>query len=249
GIGGLSFYHSVRKNLGKKFNVKIFDCEIGPQDRWQGYNRKSVTSLFYCTPPEVQVRFPEAMPDPIPQEHQSTAIIDHVGRHLIYASQQKTKNVYEIETLKHNLLVYDDGVWALFEDGTRELGDLLIHQVPNLEILNLGVTSIDVDIAVPKKFGRTIDVCFLRCSGTSDSAHAMNPVLALGANNAIQNANLLTKELLYYEKDNLIACIQRYNKKMRARSSKDVMKSRNFVLRERNQFGNLGLIARYSIYR
>ncbi|CAG8593181.1 22522_t:CDS:1, partial [Gigaspora rosea] len=25
GICGLSFYHSVRKNLGEKFNVKIFD--------------------------------------------------------------------------------------------------------------------------------------------------------------------------------------------------------------------------------
>ncbi|CAG8718893.1 4995_t:CDS:2, partial [Dentiscutata erythropus] len=153
GIGGLSFYHSVRKNLGKKFNVKIFERETSPQDRWQGYNiyinRLGVTSLFYCTPAEVQARFPEAMPDPIPKENHSISIIDHAGRQLLYFSQNKSKSVYEIESLKHDfagIVTYrnrlrdvllegvdiqwgkkcvgyeecDNGVWALFEDGTRE---------------------------------------------------------------------------------------------------------------------------------
>ncbi|CAG8808806.1 4394_t:CDS:1, partial [Racocetra fulgida] len=31
GISGLCLYHSIRKNLDKKFNVKIFDREASPQ--------------------------------------------------------------------------------------------------------------------------------------------------------------------------------------------------------------------------
>ncbi|CAG8798712.1 21396_t:CDS:1, partial [Gigaspora rosea] len=46
-------------------------------------------------------------------------------------------------------------------------------------------------------------------------------------NNAIQDVDLLTKELLNYVNDNLIECIQRYSEQMRARSSKDVMMSRD----------------------
>ncbi|CAG8647863.1 2408_t:CDS:2, partial [Scutellospora calospora] len=81
GIGGLSFYQSVRKNLNQKFNVKIFDRETGPKERWQGYNininRQGVTSLFYCTPVNVQARFPEAMPNPVPKERHTITITDH----------------------------------------------------------------------------------------------------------------------------------------------------------------------------
>ncbi|CAG8725450.1 4165_t:CDS:2 [Cetraspora pellucida] len=194
GIGGLSFYHSVRKNLGQKFKVKIFERETSPQDRWQGYNlfinRKGITSLFYCTPVEVQARLPEAMPDPIPKEKHSITIVDHVGRCLLSLPQYKAKNVYEIESLKHDfagIVTYrnilrdvllegvdiqwgkkcvgyeesDDGVWVLFEDGTREFGDLLIgadginspirkQKVPDLEIFDLGVAGVDVDVAISK---------------------------------------------------------------------------------------------------
>ncbi|CAG8779128.1 18462_t:CDS:2, partial [Gigaspora rosea] len=194
GIGGLSLYQSIRKNLGQKFNVKIFERENCPEERWQGYNiyirRQGVTSLFYCTPPEVQARFPEAMPDPVPKEHHTIAIIDHIGRLLLHIPQPKFKSVYEIESLKHDfagIITYrnrlrdvllegvdiqwgkkcigyeesEDGVWVLFEDGTREFGDLLIgadginspirkQKVPNLEIFNLGITGVNVDIAIPK---------------------------------------------------------------------------------------------------
>ncbi|CAG8573345.1 3872_t:CDS:2, partial [Scutellospora calospora] len=58
-----------------------------------------------------------------------------------------------------------------------------------------------------------------------DAAHAINPILGL--------ADLLTKELINSENKDLIACIQRYNKQMRVRSSKDVLASRNMVLRQR----------------
>ncbi|CAG8774417.1 15548_t:CDS:2, partial [Gigaspora rosea] len=278
----------------------------------------------------------------------------------------------------------DDGVWALFADGTREFGDLLIgadginspirkQKVPNLEIFDLGITSIDVNIAIPKNLadrlmsvyanavlqkslGRNGDSSLLMmryipidqsdepsyrvtfgysyptnldikdniliddndpesvikhaisrikqlrppCELTDliiellsfvplsypgekypfrtyhpprrrqlrdinpssvppwkndrivllgDAAHAMNPLLGLGLNNAIQDADLLTKELLNYENEDLIECIQRYNEKMRVRSSKEVMKSRNSALRQRRPVGNLGLVVRYSFFR
>ncbi|CAB5380524.1 unnamed protein product [Rhizophagus irregularis] len=36
GPGGLTLYHSLIKNKDKKeFNVKIFERESGPKDRWQ----------------------------------------------------------------------------------------------------------------------------------------------------------------------------------------------------------------------
>ncbi|CAG8451594.1 23191_t:CDS:2 [Gigaspora rosea] len=417
GIGGLSFYHSVRKNLDKKFNVKIFDRETSPQDRWQGnnmtINRKGVTSLFYCTPPEIQARFPEAMPDPTPTEYHAFFLTDHNGRHLLCIPHQKTKNVYEIEPLNHDfagIVTYrnklrevllegadiqwgkkcigyeesDDGVWALFEDGTREFGDLLIgadginspirkQKVPNLEIFDNGVTCVTVDFAIPKNLanqlmsiysnsiiqeslGQNGDFHFssfrlipidqsdeptyrttlayvyptkfdindkisindddpgsvikhiiskikqLRppCDLTNllielfsivplshpgekypfrtyipprrfqfldvyplsvppwkndrifllgDAAHAMNPILGLGANHAIQDAELLTKELLNYNNDNLVECIRQYNEQMRTRSSKGVMESRNMILNHKESVGYLGLLVRYSIFR
>ncbi|CAG8624869.1 8811_t:CDS:2, partial [Scutellospora calospora] len=279
----------------------------------------------------------------------------------------------------------ENGVWALFEDGTREFGDLLVgadginspirkQKVPDLKIFDLGVTSVDIDISIPKdladkfmKFysnalmqqslGRNGDWIFslirlvpidqsdnpsyrftfsynyptildtedknilvdddnpesvikhaisrikqLRppCKLTDmmielyslvplsdpeekdssrnynpprrrqlrdinplsvppwkddriillgDAAHAMNPLLGLGANNAIQDADLLTKELINSENKDLIACIQRYNEQMRVRSSKDVLASRNMVLRQRKPVGNFGLILRYSFLK
>ncbi|KAF0531106.1 FAD/NADP-binding domain-containing protein [Gigaspora margarita] len=417
GIGGLSFYHSVRKNLGKKFNVKIFDRETSPQDRWQGHNiyinKRGVNSLFYCTPAEVQDRFPEAMPDPIPKEYHTIMLVDHIGRQLFYFPQHKTKSLYEIESLKHDyagIISYrnklrdvllegvdiqwgkkcvgyeecDNGVWILFEDGTREFGDLLIgadgvnspirkQKIPNLEINDLGLTSIDVDVAIPKNLAdRLMNVysnvliqqslgingdsffSYLRlipidqfeepsyrltigysyptnldikekisiddndpesvmkhaisrikqlrppCELTDlfiellslvpfshpgekypyraynpprrrqfrdidplsvppwkndrivllgDAVHAMNPLLGLGANNAIQDADLLTKELLNYENDGLTKCIQRYNEQMRVRSSRDVIASRKTALRNKVPLGNMDLIVRNSMFR
>ncbi|CAG8844237.1 19313_t:CDS:2, partial [Racocetra persica] len=113
-----------------------------------------------------------------------------LGRCLFHIPPYKAKNVYEIESLKHDfagIVTYrnrlrdvllegvdiqwgkkciryeetDDGVWVFFEDGTREFGDLLIgadginspirkQKIPDLKIFDLGVTSVDVDIAIPK---------------------------------------------------------------------------------------------------
>ncbi|CAG8709844.1 18592_t:CDS:2, partial [Racocetra fulgida] len=106
-------------------------------------------------PPEVQARFREAMPDPAPEEYHTVSLIDHVGRQLICIPQQKYESIYELKSLKHDfagIITYrnklrdvllegvdiqwgkkcvgyeesDDGIWALFDDGTREFGTLLI---------------------------------------------------------------------------------------------------------------------------
>ncbi|CAB5377447.1 unnamed protein product [Rhizophagus irregularis] len=110
GPGGLTLAHSIQKNLNsfeKKFNLKIFDREISPNDKWQGYhitlNNTGVKSLFN----------------------------------------------------------YDDNVWAIFDDGTRERGDLLIgadgihspirkQKIPELKINHLGITQCCADI-IPNK--------------------------------------------------------------------------------------------------
>ncbi|RIB17623.1 hypothetical protein C2G38_2087831 [Gigaspora rosea] len=353
------------------------------------------------------------MPDPTPTEYHAFFLTDHNGRHLLCIPHQKTKNVYEIEPLNHDfagIVTYrnklrevllegadiqwgkkcigyeesDDGVWALFEDGTREFGDLLIgadginspirkQKVPNLEIFDNGVTCVTVDFAIPKNLanqlmsiysnsiiqeslGQNGDFHFssfrlipidqsdeptyrttlayvyptkfdindkisindddpgsvikhiiskikqLRppCDLTNllielfsivplshpgekypfrtyipprrfqfldvyplsvppwkndrifllgDAAHAMNPILGLGANHAIQDAELLTKELLNYNNDNLVECIRQYNEQMRTRSSKGVMESRNMILNHKESVGYLGLLVRYSIFR
>ncbi|CAG8444843.1 448_t:CDS:1, partial [Scutellospora calospora] len=69
------------------------------------------------------------------------------------------------------------------------------------------------------------------------------------ANNAIQDADLLTKELINSENKDLIECIRRYNEQMRVRSSKDVLTSRSMALRQRKPVGDFGLILRYFFFK
>ncbi|RIB01775.1 hypothetical protein C2G38_2126805 [Gigaspora rosea] len=316
------------------------------------------------------------MPDPTPTEFSYRNVLRDVLSEGVDIQWGKKCVGYEES---------DDGVWALFADGTREFGDLLIgadginspirkQKVPNLVGYDSGVTSVTVNIALPKNLadqlmtiysnsliqeslGKNDDfhLSFFRlipidrsdeptyrgtlayiypkrydikvnnisiddndpesvikhtisrirqlrppCELTDllielfslaqlshldknypfrtynpprrrqfidvdplsvpswkndrivllgDAAHAMNPMLGLGANNAFQDAVLLTKELLNYENDNLIECIRRYNDQMRVRSSKDVRKSRNLILNHRESVGNVCLLVRYSIFR
>ncbi|CAG8587374.1 840_t:CDS:2 [Cetraspora pellucida] len=373
------------------------------------------TSLFYCTPSKVQNRLIEAIPSPTSKEHHSTMIIDHAGN-LLFSAPQQNFNIYEMEPLKHDfagIVAYrnilrdvlldgvdvqwgkkcvgyeesEDGVWALFDDGTREFGDLLIgadginspirkQMVPDLKILDPGVTSVDIDVVIPKymadklmniyknaiiqwSLGKNgdaflssmryipvnesdepryrlnfayhyptildinennklvddnypesvvkhtisrikqlrppgelrdliIEILSLALHSNSgysekypfrtynpirrrqlrdidplsvpdwkdgrvvllgDAAHAMNPILGLGANNAMQDADLLTKELINYEKYGLFECIKRYNKQMRDRSSKAVLASRYVALKQAIPLENFGLFARNFILR
>ncbi|POG69859.1 hypothetical protein GLOIN_2v1776558 [Rhizophagus irregularis DAOM 181602=DAOM 197198] len=56
-----------------------------------------------------------------------------------------------------------------------------------------------------------------------DAVHVMNPILGLGANNAIQDADKLSQALLKYTDSN-ISFIEEYEKEMLKRTSADVLK-------------------------
>ncbi|PKY46125.1 FAD/NAD(P)-binding domain-containing protein [Rhizophagus irregularis] len=200
GPGGLTLAHSIQKNLNsfeKKFNIKIFDREISPNDKWQGYhitlNNKGVKSLFNCIPESISSRLHEVVLDNKleHQEHHSSCLYDHKGNVLFKTPGYQVKNIYEFNKLNNMFTIIvtfrdrlrdlllegidvkwgkkcigyhedDDNVWAIFDDGTRERGDLLIgadgihspirkQKIPELKINHLGITQCCVDITPNKE--------------------------------------------------------------------------------------------------
>ncbi|RGB42383.1 hypothetical protein C1646_751031 [Rhizophagus diaphanus] len=114
GLGGLTLYHSLIKNKDKKeFNVKIFERESTPQDRWQGFHiglsGYGIKSLMRCIPPSIVSNLPKAMPDPVPGEYHSISITDHTGKVLMKPLIKQVKDFYEV-TNTHNgfILTYRD---------------------------------------------------------------------------------------------------------------------------------------------
>ncbi|CAI2166036.1 16072_t:CDS:2 [Funneliformis geosporum] len=77
-----------------------------------------------------------------------------------------------------------------------------------------------------------------------DAVHAMNPILGLGTNNAIQDADLLSQALINSSTEVLISSIQVYEKEMRKRATADVLKSRTVALKMSNPVGYFGFIIR-----
>ncbi|RIA81879.1 hypothetical protein C1645_789399 [Glomus cerebriforme] len=198
GPGGLTLYHALIKNKDKKeFNVKIFEREAHPTDRWQGYhigvNARGVRSLMNCLPSSVASKLPKAIPNPIPDvECHGISISDHKGKCLIHPPYKQVKDVFELTKVSddfsaiisyrdrlRDVLLEDvpvqwnkkcvgfeeteDGVWAIFEDGSREFGDILVgadgvnslvrkQKVPELKIFDYNVNIINADVAVPKSF-------------------------------------------------------------------------------------------------
>ncbi|CAG8733715.1 12268_t:CDS:2, partial [Funneliformis mosseae] len=73
-----------------------------------------------------------------------------------------------------------------------------------------------------------------------DAVHAMNPILGLGTNNAIQDADLLSQALINSSSEDFISSIQDYEKEMRKRSTVDVLKSRSVALKMSNPVGYFG---------
>ncbi|CAG8835869.1 43544_t:CDS:2, partial [Gigaspora margarita] len=100
----------------------------------------------------------------------------------------------------------------------------LVYYYPT--ILDIEDENCKVDNNNPES---VIKHAILKIKQLCSSCELMNLMIELfllvsyfGTNNAIQDANLLTKELLKYENDNLIKCIQQYNTKIRARISKNI---------------------------
>ncbi|PKB99458.1 FAD/NAD(P)-binding domain-containing protein [Rhizophagus irregularis] len=412
GLGGLTLYHALIKNKDKKeFNVKIFDRESSPQDRWQGYhiciNNYGARSLINCIPSSIALNLPKAMPNPVPNvEYHGFSLSDHTGNLLLRPPTKQAKDVFEVantsvglsviityrDKLRHVLLENvpvqwgkkcigyeetDDGVWVLFEDGSKEFCDILVgadginspvrkQKLPELQIFDYGVTIIVTDVTAPKNlidrliklngndtFQGTVGLngevtatvlrfipieqnndedksdsyyrttiffeyptkldddqinvddndpasvadhvkymirklrpeCELtniilelwdlvpkttsktynptrrrklqdidplsvntwtsnRITLLGDAAHATSPVLASGANNAIQDAEVLSQALLNYSSENYISCIKEYETEMLKRSSADVLNSRFIELKQTSPVGYIGSIFR-----
>ncbi|CAG8625613.1 FAD/NAD(P)-binding domain-containing protein [Rhizophagus irregularis] len=127
GLGGLSFYHALIKNKDKKeFNVKIFERESGPQDRWQGYhigiNNFGARSLINCLPSSVASNLQKGMPNPIPDvECHGFSLNDHMGNLLLKPPSKQAKDVYGVANAS--------GFSAIITYRDR-LRDVLLENVP-----------------------------------------------------------------------------------------------------------------------
>ncbi|PKC10525.1 FAD/NAD(P)-binding domain-containing protein [Rhizophagus irregularis] len=77
-----------------------------------------------------------------------------------------------------------------------------------------------------------------------DAAHAMSPVLGLGTNNAIKDAEVLSQALLNYSPENYISCIKEYENEMLKRTSADVLRARSSTLKQSSPVGYFGSIFR-----
>ncbi|PKY49016.1 FAD/NAD(P)-binding domain-containing protein [Rhizophagus irregularis] len=129
GPGGLTLYHSLIKNKDKKeFNVKIFERESGPKDRWQGYHigfkSQGFKSLMNCIPSSVALNLPKAIPNPVPGvEYHGTSFSDHEGNLLLRPPFKQFKNIYEIAEIPDRFL---SGTIA-YRDRLR---DVLLENIP-----------------------------------------------------------------------------------------------------------------------
>ncbi|CAG8433923.1 7891_t:CDS:2 [Funneliformis mosseae] len=198
GPGGLSLAQSIQKNHNspeKKFNIKVFERETTPQERWQGcfisLNSQGVRWLLKCIPESVTNRLHEAIPDPIIDlETQNIYFCDHKGSLLLKSPAFKFKNFHEFSKLKSEFTGFstyrdrlrdlllegidvqwgkkcigyeedEEGVCAIFEDGSRVKGDFLIgadginspirkQKIPELKMHDIGITDFIVDV-FPKK--------------------------------------------------------------------------------------------------
>ncbi|CAB4379802.1 unnamed protein product [Rhizophagus irregularis] len=81
-----------------------------------------------------------------------------------------------------------------------------------------------------------------------DAAHAMSPILGLGANNAIQDVDKLSQALLKCTDSN-ISFIEEYEKEMLKRTSADILKSRTATFKTSIPLGPFGIIIRDSILK
>src|SRR5581483_539692 len=112
-----------------------------------------IRSLIKCIPPSIASNLKKAIPDPIPEEYQGISITDHTGSLLLKPNFKQVKNVYEVADLSEGfILAYRDvlrdvllegvpvqwakkctgyeeteeGIWVLFDDGSREFCDILV---------------------------------------------------------------------------------------------------------------------------
>jgi hypothetical protein len=120
-----------------------------------GLSNHRIRSLINCIPPLVASKLPEAIPDTIPDvEIHRLSVTDHTGNPLFIPPSKPFKDVYELskissltiavtyrdklrDLLSENVPIQwgkkcigyeeiQEGVWVLFEDGSREFCDILV---------------------------------------------------------------------------------------------------------------------------
>ncbi|CAI2168605.1 20063_t:CDS:2, partial [Funneliformis geosporum] len=197
GPGGLLLYHGIQKHLNKnekKFNVKIFERDTDPRDRWQGFsvaiNSRGMRSLISCLPKSLVTRLPEVMPIPISEKDcYGILVSDDRGNELLRVASAQVRSLFELPNMSNSTVAtyrdrlrdlmlegvniqwrkkcigYDecnDEVWAIFEDGTRERGDILIgcdgihspirkQRLPYLRMFDYGITQIVMKFVLNKR--------------------------------------------------------------------------------------------------
>ncbi|CAG8563721.1 5691_t:CDS:2, partial [Rhizophagus irregularis] len=128
GLGGLLLYHGIQKHLNKnvkKFNVVIFERDIGPQDRWQGYNiginSYGMMSLISCLPETLVTRLPEVIPNPIHEkEYPGVLHCDHKGTELFRTPPTHFKSLFELTSIRSlSLISYRNRLRDLMLEGVN----------------------------------------------------------------------------------------------------------------------------------
>jgi hypothetical protein len=108
-----------------------------------------------CIPSSVALNLPKVIPNPVPGEFHGIKVTDHMGNLLLRPPSKQVKDVYELAKVNDEfsaIISYrdrlrdvllegvpvqwnkrcvgfeetNDGVWAIFEDGSREFGDILV---------------------------------------------------------------------------------------------------------------------------
>ncbi|CAB4396276.1 unnamed protein product [Rhizophagus irregularis] len=144
-------------------------------DRCQGYHiglsNYGAQSLLNCIPSSIAANLPKAMPNPVPDvETHGIIITDQVGNVLLAPPTKPLKDVYELAKIfcgLSSMITYRDrlrtqeGAWVFFEDGTQEFCNILVgadginspilkQKLPELQIVNYGITHVGADISIPK---------------------------------------------------------------------------------------------------
>jgi hypothetical protein len=200
---------------------------------------------------------------PIKQEQNDKKSEPHYRVSLVYTYPSEFDNI-DVESEK--VIVDDNDPASVIEHVKRlirklrpdcELTDLL------LELWDLAPKTIPNDpIKFPfktynpiqRRMMRDIDPMSIKSWTSSrvillgDAAHAMSPILGLGANNAFQDADKLSQALLNYTDDN-ISFIKEYEKEMLKRTSADVLKSRMATFKTSMPVGPFGVIIRDNILK
>ncbi|CAG8555663.1 16853_t:CDS:2 [Funneliformis caledonium] len=128
GPGGLALYHALIKNKDKKeFDVKIFERDSSPRERWQGYhialNCAGTRSLLNCVPFSINSNLHKAMPNPLPDvEFHGVSLFDNKGSLLLNPPSKQYKDFNELVKFPHE--------YSLIVTYRDRLRDVLLESVP-----------------------------------------------------------------------------------------------------------------------